>query len=264
MKNKGWIIAMIIFWIILIIFLIAFLSYVILNNTNIPIGIYNTSNNSEIICNENYDLEFINNIEILVSAGKLKIEENTDDQKVKVLVYGDQNRQIDVSVDNGKLKIDNTKSKRVVFSFNNHIDEITVYLPRNYNKEINVKSDYGNVDMIDLENATINIEESCGDINLGKVKNLQIDSDYGSIDVDTVLNKLDIEIDCGDLKIKNIELKENSKIKNDLGDVKIGNTNDIYIDANVDLGEYKINKNNRYAESTLKIDVNCGDIKVEN
>ena len=45
MKNKGWIIAMIIFWIILIIFLIAFLSYVILNNTNIPIGIYNTSNN---------------------------------------------------------------------------------------------------------------------------------------------------------------------------------------------------------------------------
>ena len=51
---------MIIFWIILIIFLIAFLSYVILNNTNIPIGIYNTSNNSEIICNENYDLEFIN------------------------------------------------------------------------------------------------------------------------------------------------------------------------------------------------------------
>ncbi len=264
MKNKGWIIAMIIFWIILIIFLIAFLSYVILNNTNIPIGIYNTSNNSEIICNENYDLEFINNIEILVSAGKLKIEENTDDQKVKVLVYGEQNRQIDVSVDNGKLKIDNTKSKRVVFSFNNHIDEITVYLPRNYNKEINVKSDYGNVDMIDLENATINIEESCGDINLGKVKNLQIDSDYGSIDVDTVLNKLDIEIDCGDLKIKNIELKENSKIKNDLGDVKIGNTNDIYIDANVDLGEYKINKNNRYAESTLKIDVNCGDIKVEN
>ena len=264
MKNKGWIIAMIIFWIILIIFLIAFLSYVILNNTNIPIGIYNTSNNSEIICNENYDLELINNIEILVSAGKLKIEENTDDKKVKVLVYGDQNRQIDVSVDNGKLKIDNTKSKRVVFSFNNHIDEITVYLPRNYNKEINVKSDYGNVDMIDLENATINIEESCGDINLGKVKNLQIDSDYGSIDVDTVLNKLDIEIDCGDLKIKNIELKENSKIKNDLGDVKIGNTNDIYIDANVDLGEYKINKNNRYAESTLKIDVNCGDIKVEN
>ena len=216
MKNKGWIIAMIIFWIILIIFLIAFLSYVILNNTNIPIGIYNTSNNSEIICNENYDLELINNIEILVSAGKLKIEENTDDQKVKVLVYGEQNRQIDVSVDNGKLKIDNTKSKRVVFSFNNHIDEITVYLPRNYNKEINVKSDYGNVDMIDLENATINIEESCGDINLGKVKNLQIDSDYGSIDVDTVLNKLDIEIDCGDLKIKNIELKENSKIKNDL------------------------------------------------
>ena len=66
------------------------------------------------------------------------------------------------------------------------------------------------------------------------------------------------------MKIKNIELKENSKIKNDLGDVKIGNTNDIYIDANVDLGEYKINKNNRYAESTLKIDVNCGDIKVEN
>lgn len=46
--------------------------------------------------------------------------------------------------------------------------------------------------------------------------------------------------------------------------MKIGETNDIYIDAKTDLGEVKVNRNNRYSEITLEIENDCGDIKVEN
>lgn len=266
MKNKSWIIAMITFWVILIILLVIFLCYAIGDGNVISFGMYRSDNVSKIICDETYDLELINNIQIIANAGDLKIEESTDIQKVKVLICGDQNKDIEVNLNDGKLRIDNTKNKNKVsvFAFNNHMDEITVYVPKNYNKEINAKLEYGNIEIIDLENAIINIDESCGDINLGKVKDLKINCDYGDIEIGTVLNKLDIDTDCGSVKIKNIDLKENSKIKSDLGDVKIGSTNDIYIDANVDLGDFKINKNNRYAEVILKVEVDCGDIKVEN
>lgn len=266
MKNKSWIIAMITFWIILIIILIAFLCYAIGDGNAISFGRYRSNNKSKTIFDETYDLELVNEIQIIASAGDLKIEESTDVQKVKVVVYGNEKKDVDVILSDGKLKIDNSKYKNrfSVFAFNNDMDEITVYLPKNYNKEINAKLDYGNIEIIDLENATINIDESCGNIDLGKVKDLKINCDYGDVKVDTVLNKLDIDTNCGSVKINNLDLKENSKIKSDLGDVKIGSTNDIYIDASVDLGDCKINKNNRHAEINLKVEVDCGDIKVEN
>ena len=59
-------------------------------------------------------------------------------------------------------------------------------------------------------------------------------------------------------------MQEASKIDVDLGDVKIKETNDIYIEAKTDLGDTKINNNNRTSNVTLKIKVDCGNIKVEN
>ena len=115
-----------------------------------------------------------------------------------------------------------------------------------------------------LENASIKIEQNCGDINLGKIKNAEIENDLGTTEIEEVLNSLNIKSNCGDIKIKKLTLQENSKIENDLGDVKIGETNDIFIDAHCDLGDEKIKNNSRQSEVTLKIDVDCGDIKVEN
>lgn len=49
-----------------------------------------------------------------------------------------------------------------------------------------------------------------------------------------------------------------------MGDVKIEEKNDIYVDAKVDLGDCKIGNNNRHSEITLKVDMSCGDIKIAN
>ena len=66
------------------------------------------------------------------------------------------------------------------------------------------------------------------------------------------------------IKIDKVQIAEDSYIKSDYGDVRIKETNDIYIDAKTDLGDVKINTNNRHSEITLKIEGDCGDIKVEN
>ena len=84
----------------------------------------------------------------------------------------------------------------------------------------------------------------------------------GNTEVGTILNKCNIDTDCGNITIDNLEIKENSTIKSDLGDVEIKETNDIYIDAKVDLGHVEINNNNRNSDITLKIDSDCGNVKV--
>lgn len=61
-----------------------------------------------------------------------------------------------------------------------------------------------------------------------------------------------------------LAIRENSNIKSDYGNIEINNTNDIYIDAEVDLGKTKINKNNRNAEIVLKLECDCGNITINN
>lgn len=260
MKNKGIIVAMIIILSIIVMGLIAFLYFVISGNFKFHFNIGKRS--EKIIYDESYELDTINNIEVLSDAGDVKFEESTDG-KIRVVVYGESTEKLKVDNYDNKLKI-NYSQKTTFFGINSYMSNITIYIPQNYDKEIKIDTDYGDINVGDLENATIDIKEDCGDVNLGKIKNVTIKNSYGDIKIEQVLNKLNIKSNCGDVKINKIELFENSEIKNDLGDIKIGETNYIYIDADVDLGDIKINTNNRHSEITLKIETDCGDIKVEN
>lgn len=263
MKNKVFIISMIVFWILLIIVLTVILCSGLKWGN---IGWYVNDEENTVIFEKSYDIEQINNIKVLSNAGDVKFKESSNDSEIKVVIYGQTDENVKVELQNYLLTVDNTqyKNKHVSFALKKYINEIEVYVPKSYNKEINLELDYGSIEMTDLENATVTIDENCGDINVGKVKNITLRNDYGDTDIDSVLNKLDIEMNCGDLDIEHLDLKENSTIRCDLGDVSIGSTNDIFIDTSVDLGDSKVKNNNRYAEVTLKIEMNCGDIDVEN
>ena len=262
MKNKALIITMIILLSIIVIILIGLLYSVISGNHKFLFKFNNGKRSENIIYDESYDSQTINNIEISSSAGNVNFEESIDG-KIRVVAYGDNNEKLKVNNTNNELKIDHIQ-KNTFFMFNKYINDIIVYIPKNYDKTIEIDLDYGNVNVVDLENATINIKEDCGNIILGKIKNVTIKDDYGNVEIAEVLNKLNIKSDCGDINIDKIELKEDSTIKCDLGDVKIGETNNIFIDTDVDLGDVKVNTNNRHSGIILKVEVDCGNIKVDN
>lgn len=264
MKNKGLIITMIVILCIIAVSLIALLYFIISGKYNLNFGFYRGKKSENIIYDETYDINNINQIEIISSAGDIKFEESTD-ENIRILVYGETNKRLRVDFNEKRLKVDHSERNNwSLFKFNMSINDIIIYIPKNYDKDIKLDLDYGNIKVLDLEQATIDIKEDYGDIDLGKIKNVTIKNDYGSVKIEEVLNKLNIETDCGDVKIDKLELLESSKIKVDLGSVKIKQTNNIYFDTNVDFGDEKINNNNRNSETTLKIEVDCGDIKIEN
>lgn len=259
MKNKGVIISLIILIAIIILFLIAFL-VVALNGGMNFISVGTKSNN--VIFDKTFELEDIENIEIRQDAGDIILKETTNDN-IQVVLYGENENDFNVNTTNKKLDIDYTnRSKFVLFSFGTISNDIIIYIPSSYSNEIKIKNDYGKCEVADLENAIIDIDCDCGDVKLGKIKNATIKCDYGNIEVKEILNKCDIKADCGNIEIDKISIWENSTIKADLGNVEIGETNDIYIDSEVDLGKTNINKNNRNADVTLKINCDCGNVIV--
>ncbi len=267
MKNKGWIIGLIIILSAIVVGLIVFLWIFLSGKFGFKFGLVNggAKKSEQVIFDTSYEVNEIDYLEILSTAGDITFEESTD-EKIRIVVYGQNPEDLEVSFEAAKLKVDYSKyqQKNVILGFNFYVNDIIIYMPKEYAKEINIKANYGNVQAIDLANATFHIDADCGNIVLGKVKEVSIKNDYGNIEIDEVLNKFWLEASCGDIKINSVTIWEDSSIKNDFGNVKLGETNDIYIDAKTDLGDIKIDHNNRHSEVMLKIENSCGDIKVEN
>ena len=223
------------------------------------------SKSTNIIYDKQFELEDIKDIDIKQDAGDIIIKESENDS-VKVVLYGENEGDAQVELNNGKLTIDNTHNRRsfVFFNFGVTKNDIIIYVPSNYSNDIKIKNDYGECEITDLENATVNINCDAGNVEIGKIRNATIKCDYGNIEIKEIMNKCDIKADCGNIQIDTISIKENSSIKADLGNIDINNTNDIYIDADVDLGKTNINKNNRNANVTLKVNCDCGNVTINN
>ena len=259
MKNKGVIITLIILLFIIIFLLVMFLVIVLSGKKTLFFGIKKSNN---IIFDKTYSVEDINNIDIRQDAGNVIFKETQEDS-IQVIIYGENETDIDVKFNQNDLSIDNTHNKKFAFlNFGVIAKDIVIYIPSTYNKTIKIKNDYGNCEMPDLENATVDIDCDCGDVKLGKIKNVNIKCDLGNTEIKEILNKCDIKSDCGDVDIDKISIKEDSIIKADLGNVDINETNDIYIESDVDLGKTNISQNNRSSEITLKINCDCGNVTV--
>lgn len=296
MKNKTGIILLIILLIIICISLISFMISIINGKSKFLFGIkFNNRVSDELVVNEEYDNNF-EKIDITSEAGNIYVK-TSNTEKVKVVIYGEKsNTKVEES--NNELKIISKEKRGHIFSFNSKISKIEVYIPDDYEKTIKITNNYGDIEVDNFTKADIEIDEDCGDVSVkegrkvniknnygdiqldkaneakikqsagdvkvGDVNDINVENNYGDIKINNVYNSLKVEEDCGKVKIENINIKENSFIENNLGDIEIGSTNEIYIDASIDLGDIKINQNYPKSEITLKIKNNCGDIKVEN
>ena len=272
--NKGLKITLIIILSILVIGIIAFLIFA-LTNKSFKFS-FNIAEYKEIAIDEQYD-NIYDKITIDSKAAKITIKE-TDEDKIKVIVYADKEKT-KVEKNNNALRIINDIDGCRGFCFKQTIAKIELYLPSTYSNTLTINNNFGDIDVADFDNLTLNIDEDAGNIKIGHIKNgniennagnitiaeaenLTINEDAGNIEIGKVTNKLDIKEDAGNIKIDTIDIKENSNIKNDLGNIEIGKTNKIKIEAHTDLGSSKVNDSDSSSEITLTIKNDCGNITV--
>lgn len=262
MKNKGLIITLIILLTIVVFFLIMFLVSYLRGKIGFGSEIFGIGKKSkQIMVRETFALEEIKKIDILQEAGDIIFKETQNDT-IEVEVYGENKEDIEVSLRQGDLTIDNRNQKHFIFFHWGGQNDIIVYLPSSYTNEISIENNCGNCELIDLEKASATIDCDAGNVKLGKIKNATIKCDLGNVEIKEILNQCNIKSNCGNVEISSLTLQEDSMIECDLGNVTIGKTNHIYIDAKVDLGNCNINENDRNAHVTLTIDCDCGNIDV--
>lgn len=247
---------------------------------------------------ENTFTEEISNLDIITTNNDVKIEEK-EIENIEVKIYDRKDVKPEVSVKDNTLYIDNRDDVKVGFSFGingNSRIEITVPKGTIYNlkvegtstdidslidlKDVNIETKSGDINLKDSINTIINT--TSGDISVGDTNKLEVITTSGDIETGNVKEsinakatsgdfilgdingKLTLNAISGDVKINSINLTKDSSIKVTSGDINIGKTNDIYIDAHTVSGDVKVDVNNRHAEHELKINTTSGDVIVKN
>lgn len=276
MKNNGLIISLIILLSIIAILLTILLIFIL--NDRKGVFNFNLGSSNEIqeeIYNKTYEKDFPE-INIDADAANIYIKNNSTED-VKVIVFGKE--KLFTISDISNLDINLEGEKCIGICFKTFVARVEVYLPSSYSGEINIDNKFGNINVDNFMSANINIhssygdseikgvnsldiKSSAGDIIVKNVNRLKAENNYGNIEVEQVNEYLDIHADCGDIKIDEVNLKENSQIKNNLGDIKISRSIGARIDAKTSLGDTKVNDNDFKSDIILSIDNNCGNIKV--
>ncbi len=226
---------------ILIVGLVAFLILVLTNRIDLKNFKFTSLVSKELVFEKEYNNLF-EEIEIDSDAANIEFKKSEND-KIKVLVYGDEKRT-EVVADT-TLSIKTTTKSCKFFCINTRISKIVVYLPDTYQNNISINDKYG-------------------DIRGERVYSIEAITDYGDIRFDSITNYFKLDTDFGDIRIKSININKDSSATTDFGDIRIGDTNEVNIKAKTDLGDTKIENNYTNSEINLNLQTDFGDIKVNN
>lgn len=246
------------------IILIVFLSVLLVGISGL--FIYLLKEKPKLFSDEKYDLVIdktfekeYDEINIKSKAGNIIVKE-TDDKVIRVLING--NEETSSAKENGNtLEISELGNKCKYLCFYNKLSEIEVSIPKDYNKIINIKNNYGDIEVGEFLNTTLNISENAGDIVVKAGLNIDAENNLGEIKIGNVLNFIKAKENAGNIKIDKLNIKENSSLINDLGNIQINSIDEIHVDAKTNLGKVFIAKNYE-SDIILKIENRLGDIKV--
>ena len=259
----------------LYIFLIVFLSLIVLGLSALLVvgltgkgGLFGfhfgqSSTSSNLVIDKEYDFEELDDVEIKIKSGSLKITNTeSEDDKVSLKFYADKDSY--AYVDDGKdsLKIEDRSDDCRFFCINWVGVKIELALPKDYAGDLKIDTSYGDVDIDRFELASFVIDSSAGDVKIGGAKNIKASLSAGNFELGDCLGEARIDNSMGNVKIKELHLTKDSEIDLSMGNVEIDNVGDVNVEAETSMGNQNISGGDRKSDITLRIDNSMGNITV--
>ena len=261
MKNKGAKITLIIILVILVIALINFMIYAIVNkNGEFKLSLIGFGDNTAMIFEKEYNPEELNKINVGVSSSNVKIEK-ADIDKIKITAYGEKEDKIKEVMNENELSITKENTKIFIFTMLYWCrEEIIIQVPNNCDEEFNINNLSGDIIVPDLEGDNIQLKTASGKIQCGNINNGNIETSSGDILIGNGnevtlkassgnikagdFNKLLAEASSGDIEIGTIS--EDAKVKTASGKITLNGANKL--EAEAISGDIKINSIENYCE----------------
>ena len=229
-----------------------------------PGGIFfgvNKGTSDTLAYDKSFDVDF-KTLSVKAKAGTIDLKE-TEADELRVAIYSDEKKEYEIK-SAGETFIVSVENDgcRGISCFNYKMPKIELYLPKDYADKIEIKNNYGDINVGYFEKAIMNINEDYGRISVKAVKEINSKNNMGETKIGNVLGKINLEASMGAVNIDELNLTENSNIEASMGSINIGKTNEIYIDADADMGSSNVTKNHRESKIELTIRCSMGSINV--
>ena len=247
----------------------------------------------ELVLEQSYNT-FFNEIDINTKMTDIDIK-HSPDNTFKVITYGEKN-YIKLEDKNNKLFIDINRKNLISLNFYSYISKVELYIPSNYNKVIRINNEFGNINIDEFNNLTLDVKQKIGNLNISsldfiktenknsnikidkvvkarlsnkngkinvkEVADLVIDNVNGNVTIESLNEYLKINLDSGNIKIDSMKLIKASNINLRYGNVIINKIEDINVKAKTDRGKKQIKNNNKKSDIKLEIHNKSGNIKI--
>jgi len=292
--NKGLRITLIVLLSILLVFIVGIM--VFLFKGNYSFSTFNFAFGESKTLVEEKEIYNIKKLNIEANRADVIVEPKEDYSKsIKVELYSDNAEEYEITEKDNEIKVV-LKDKNVVTIFGSNGSRVKIYVPVTYDKDAIIVNRTGDITIGELSLSNLNIKLTTGDITvkeannviaslttgdveLNKVNQADITGTTGDVDVNNanivkvkittgditlgeVNGSLNLTSTTGDIEISEANLTANSNIKSGTGDVEIYKTTGCYIDAKTNVGDTKIDNNDRKSDIILNITSRVGDIKV--
>ena len=253
-RSKGSIITLIVLLSAISIALIGFMVFVICTSNIIY------AQSDTLTVNRSFKGQF-SELDIYAEQGDVYIY-STKGKRIKVKVFSKKNKaSVEQNGDKLTLKVDEESNFMFFWQKSSRIE---FYIPEGYDGMLKINDNYGDIKLEKFLKASVDINEKCGDVNIAGCNDVKVDNNYGDIKIEKINSYMKLNNNCGDIEVNEVNLTKDSIITDSLGDISIGYTNEIFINAKTDLGDVKINKNYYKSDIELSILNNCGSIRVNN
>lgn len=253
MSNKSLSIILIV---ILAIIAISLISIMILAITskNFKVSLFAIGNKTKLIYENEYDVNNIKSIEVDASSSNVKFIEGQED-KVKVSIYGLEDEEFSVNLEQDTLKIIKDKKSFHIFVFMAWArQEVIVEVPKNYNGNIRTQTSSGNIEVFDLEECNVSLDASSGNIRCGNVLNGDIKTTSGNIIAGSG-KELNIKATSGNIEAKNAD---KGIFETSSGNIRLGNVKEV--EAKATSGSIKLEKTERVVAKTTSGSIRIDEI----
>ena len=247
-----------------------------------------------VVSEKTIDLNNVNDISFNLNVDDITFIENTD-EKIKIVEKCtkqlSENEKLQFNHQNNKIDIYRSSKLNINLLEKSFKREVIVYLPKSYNKNINIKLSIGDVDFSsDLKLNELEIYLTTGDINIDnniECKSFILEGNTGDANINSLLsNEYGISFNTGNIEISNLsgkgyintttgdlrcnisDLTGNSDFSSSIGDITLNIKKELNfkINASCDIGdiktdfkEYNLREN---FSNALNIDCGCGNIKI--
>ena len=223
---------------------------------------FSADNVSSNLAYENeYPIAEIEKLNVSVKAGKVAVR-GTESDVATVKFFAKRAEDAAVKNEAGTLKIEDKSEECHFFCINWEGVSVELYLPSSYAGEIKVDSDFGRVTVDDFDAATVIVDSSAGDVELGSAKNIDASLSMGKLSVKDCFGKIRIKNSMGDVEINSLHLTEDSSISLSMGNVRIDHVGDVDVKADVDMGNKNVNGGNDASSVKLYVDNSMGNISI--